>query len=200
MTNIILIVLPWFVISGLLAIIYKMWDKIDKLKDKVKTLSEFTDRDLWLCGERLKYLTPTEFEELCAKLWNHVIGCYAYTTPPTRDFGRDIVLTDNGETVFIECKHWLPNDENLQKIGREISMKLKGSMDYGLDGRNPVTRGIIMTTSTFTKDCEIYSKMMGIKLWGVNEILELIKRVGVEEVYPDLGIDYDGMYMTDEDM
>jgi restriction endonuclease Mrr len=181
----------------LIVIIITLVSVNHELRERLYILSKFTNNDLWLIGERLKYMTPYEFEEICAKLLNRQNGNHAYTRPQTRDGGVDVVLTQNSETIFIQCKHWLPTDENKSPVGREVAQRLKGAMDYGFDGSYPIKQGIIITTSTYTNDCKIYCDKMGIQMWDTNDILDIVKEVGDKEIYKDFGIDYDGKYVME---
>jgi HJR/Mrr/RecB family endonuclease len=187
----------WIVFGILVCLVYKLIESNNTLKDKVETLSNFTENDLWLIGERLKYLTPYEFEEICAKLINFLPLGYAYTRPESHDGGVDIVLTSQSKTTFIQCKHWLPTDENKSNVGREVAQRLKGAMDYGFDGSTPVTKGIIITTSDYTEDCKIYCRRMNIEMWNTDDILEIVRMIGTKVVYPLFGINYDGKYITE---
>jgi hypothetical protein len=36
---------------------------------------------------------------------------------------------------------------------------------------------------------------MGIEMWDLNKIMELVEKVGTQEVYKDVGINYEGRYI-----
>lgn len=171
----------------------------ESMSKKYNHLKQLTVKDYWLVRERIKLMQPDEFEEFCANIWRHIDGCKAYRTKATGDMGRDVVLNYKGGTIFIEAKHWSPLDpEHGTKVGRPISMKLAGSMVYGLDGIHPVKRGRIMTTAEFTDECIKYSDAVGIECWGLNDIMGLVEEIGTEEVYEDVGIRYDGRYIYED--
>jgi HJR/Mrr/RecB family endonuclease len=135
-----------------------------ELRNKNKLLNEFKVKDYWLIKERLKLMTPEAFEQFCTDIWKHFDKCYAYKTTSTQDGGKDVVLKDHDKLVFIECKHYIPTEENKEPVSRPIAQKLKGSMDYGLDGKTPADKGMIMTTSSFTQECIEYCNAMGIEM------------------------------------
>jgi HJR/Mrr/RecB family endonuclease len=174
-------------------IILLAWERTD-LKTENKRLKQLSTRDLWLIKERIKLLSPTGFENLCGNLFR-LTGYYAKVTDPVADGGKDIILKKKGITTFVECKHWLETDENKTKVSRPIAQKLRGSMDYGTDGKTPVTKGIIITTAGFTNECLEYCNAMNIECWDFADIMKLVKEVGTQELYPLLDISYDGNYL-----
>jgi restriction system protein len=179
-----------FVIIGiaLLNIIFILWDMNKDLKKQLKHAQHFNPDDLWLIKEKLKLMQPREFEEFCNNLWR-MHGYHSILTSATNDFGRDIILKKDKETIFVECKHWRYDDEGFgSKVSRPIGMKLKGSMDYGIDGKTRVEKGIIMTTSEYTDECLEYCQVMGIECYNMNDIMEMVKNIGTINVYDKLGI------------
>lgn len=161
-------------------------------------LRNLKPRDLWLIKERIKYMNAREFEIFCECLFAF-IGYQTYLTKASADAGKDIILTDRntGEMTFVECKHWneyKPNEKDINdlKISRPIAQKLKGSMEYGIDGKYSVRKGIIITTAEFTNECIEYCKPMGIELYGLDTIMELVEEIGSDKLYIACGINREG--------
>jgi restriction endonuclease Mrr len=93
--------------------------------------------------ERLFQLTPRQFEELIAELFNG-FGFQVELTSPTRDNGRDVIAVKCAPAkvkYLIECKRYLP----AHKVGLAVVQRLQG-VTFG-EGAN---KGIIATTSGFT--------------------------------------------------
>jgi hypothetical protein len=94
----------------------------------------------------LRQLQPRTFEKLVAEIFRNQ-GFDVTLTPHTRDGGFDVIAARNnplGEHVYlIECKRYAQNS----KVGVEIVRGL-----YGTVMERRATKGILATTSYFTKD------------------------------------------------
>ena len=66
-------------------------------------------------------LTPSEFEEFTANLYNG-LGYKVKLMPPGPDGGKDVILKDDNGFIYVECKHYLKDT-----VGREICQKLIGA-------------------------------------------------------------------------
>lgn len=73
----------------------------------------------------------------------------ARLTKQTNDGGRDIIVTLENEITYIECKRYTS-----QSIGSPVVRKLAGAMM-----ENKINRGIIITTSNFTKEARKISNL-----------------------------------------
>ena len=93
----------------------------------------------------LTELTSRKFEELVAELLTRD-GFDVHITPQTRDGGRDILAhltSPAGRHLFyVECKKY-----NKRPVGVEVVRGL-----YGTVTKDKVTAGLIVTTSTYTRD------------------------------------------------
>lgn len=97
-------------------------------------------------------LTPYEFELLVERLLNE-FGYKTERTPKTRDGGYDIIAIKTNElsgkdTYLIECKRY--KSEN--KIGIDLIRNIYSVVDI-----NQATKGMIMTSSTFSKDAKDFA-------------------------------------------
>ena len=91
-------------------------------------------------------LNPWEFEELVADVFKKH-GFDAVVTQKTRDGGKDIVATfEMGGVLYntyFECKRYAPN----RLVGAKVVRELYGKLNIeGID------KGVIVTTSSFTRD------------------------------------------------
>lgn len=91
-------------------------------------------------------LEPRKFEELVAHILED-LGCEVNLTKRTRDGGYDILGHFKAGpaplTFLVECKRYAPSN----KVGVEVVRGL-----YGLTEMHRVNMGMIITTSSFTKD------------------------------------------------
>jgi len=102
--------------------------------------------------EKLHALPPRKFEEFIASIFKYH-GFLVELTPETRDGGLDIIAIESnkltGESKYlIECKRYSPEN----KVGIGIVQRMLGVIEY-----EKATKGIIATTSTFSKDAILFS-------------------------------------------
>lgn len=127
--------------------------------------------------ESMRELTPREFEEMVARLFQKM-GFAVELTKQTKDGGKDIYIARNevyGRILYlVECKRNGPE----RPVGVEVIRELYGVL--GMDERKP-TGGIIATTSYFSRDVkrEIVDKRLEnrIALHDYDYIAELMKKV-----------------------
>lgn len=116
-------------------------------------------------------LKPCEFEQFVADVFRRV-GYNADVTQKTRDGGKDIVATfEIGRvlyTTYFECKRYAPD----RPVGVNIVREL-----YGVVDRERVDKGVIVTTSYFTKDAVAEAERLNgrIRLIGLDELRELMQ-------------------------
>lgn len=97
--------------------------------------------------ELLHSLPPRKFEELVAAVFRQT-GFDVELTPETRDGGIDIIAVRKdsllGEGLhLIECKRYIPGNT----VGIGVVQRLLGVVE-----QHRATKGIIVTTATFTRD------------------------------------------------
>lgn len=95
--------------------------------------------------EKMRELSPRKFEELIADMFKNQ-GYEVTLTPQSKDGGMDIIAVQRDGIgtimVIIECKRYAAGN----KVGVEIARGL-----YGVVEQRRATRGIIATTSFFTR-------------------------------------------------
>jgi hypothetical protein len=108
--------------------------------------------------EMLRGLDPRRFEELIAELFARQ-GFDVTLTPRTRDGGKDVYAIKNDEVgkslYLIECKRYAATN----KVGVETVRAL-----YGVATAENATKGIIATTSSFTKGAIDFATPLEYKL------------------------------------
>ena len=93
-------------------------------------------------------LTPREFEEVVAEIY-YKMGYDVELTPLIKDGGKDIIIIskdiNNPFVHYVECKRYSPTIP----VGVGILRELNGVRDM-----DNVNKGIIVTTSYFTRDAK----------------------------------------------
>ncbi len=146
--------------------------EIKKEIKKPKEIGDFKNNEFFV-----RSMDWRAFEEWIAYMLN-LNGYKAYTTASTNDGGKDIIAQKDGETYYIECKHW----RNESSIGRELVQKLVGSAV----GAN-VKRAIFIATCPYNDNAKEYAKqlnaagMITLELWGMKEILSLANSKNVQD-------------------
>lgn len=108
--------------------------------------------------ELMRELAPRRFEELVAELFNRR-GYHVTLTPATRDGGVDIYALSKGalgESLYvIECKRYAPS----RRVGVDVVRGL-----YAVAEVQRATKGILVTTSGFTKDAIAFASPLEYRL------------------------------------
>jgi len=105
-------------------------------------------------GEKIQYLknlAPRDFECIVERLY-HALGYETQLTPQTRDGGKDVIasITMHGgiERILIECKKYTEEPIRINLL-REL---------LGMVSHENVNKGIIVTTTEFTKDSTLFAE------------------------------------------
>ena len=133
----------------------KLWQRI-KLRRKTGRVQSVED---------LFELTPREFEEMVVEL-HQIFGHQAKRTGATGDHGVDVVVqTKQGEQCVIQCKRWRGS------VGEPVIRDFYGAVHH-----EKADRGIIITTSKFTRPAREWAKGKPLSLYDGNEFMKLWKR------------------------
>ena len=102
----------------------------------------------------IRNISPREFEEFIADLLNELGFKDVILTPQSRDGGKDIIASHSIQgiqgiplTFYFECKKYAQSN----KIQLETMRSLLGTVAHD---SQKVNKGILVTTSTFTKGCK----------------------------------------------
>lgn len=150
-----------------------------KFKNPVWNFRKLYNQDINLILQRIDAMDGNEFEDFIAYLFK-LDGYEVYQTPKTGDKGTDIILNNS---IYVECKHY-----NMQSsIGREFINKLVGSA-YGLSGGKDF-KTLFITTSNYNKNAIEFAKLTKTKLWTMNDILKMIRKLNSSKILRYLGYD-----------
>lgn len=123
-------------------------------------------------------ISPRGFEELTAQLFSK-LGYNVKLTGMTRDGGMDIVASKEitkglkPHNVIIECKRYSKDNS----IGAGIIRNLLGTMFM-----NKADRGILVTTSQFTREAIRIAENQPIELIDRAKLLELLKQIDKQQL------------------
>lgn len=108
--------------------------------------------------EKMRDLEPRKFEELVAEMWKNQ-GFDVELTPSSRDGGMDVIAVRKESIgtmmTIVECKRYAADN----KVGVEIVRAL-----YGVVEQKRATRGVIATTSYFTKGVQDFRNDMQFRI------------------------------------
>ena len=115
-------------------------------------------------------ISSYEFENFVAEVY-HKHGFNVSVTPRTHDGGRDVIATSElagiSYLTYFQCKHPTQN--------RPVDVDVLRSL-YGVMQRDRIDKGVIVTTSRFTKDCIKEAQLYNgrIKLVDYNDLQKLM--------------------------
>ena len=118
---------------------------------------------------KLRGLTPTEFEEYVARIFE-ALGYKTELTGGAGDEGIDIKMTKDGRRYLVQCK---------QYFGKKITPHHVRDF-YGAIGSSHIDgRGYFVTTSFFTSEAERWAEDKNLELVDVNELIKLMRESGL---------------------
>lgn len=107
-----------------------------------------------------------EFENYLKTLFFYA-GFGAETTKKAKDYGADIILTDeNGSKIVVQAKRYN------KKVGVKSVQEIMGAMSH-----YKANEGMVVTNSTFSFEAETLAKDNNIRLVDRKELIEMYKRV-----------------------
>ncbi len=121
--------------------------------------------------EKMREMTPRKFEELVADMFRNQ-GYDVTLTPRSNDGGMDVIAVQRSDIgtvmTIVECKRYAEDN----KVGVDVVRGL-----YGVVEQQRATRGIIATTSFFTRGAKAFRSSMPyrLELIDFNKLTQHIK-------------------------
>lgn len=119
-------------------------------------------------------LSPDGFEVFVTNLLRKM-GYRAETTRPTADGGIDVWATNDnlftGGKIIVQCKRYSEN----QQVGEPVLREL-----FGLIHAHGVNKGVLVTTSSFTRSAVSFAVGKPIELIGGLQLLGLCQQANFE--------------------
>ncbi|MCR8559382.1 restriction endonuclease [Mucilaginibacter sp. BJC16-A38] len=104
--------------------------------------------------EAVRHLTPRQFEELVAELYEER-GYQVRLTQQTRDGGKDLIIMNRSDIgdfmIYAECKHYAPD----RPVGVSVVNELFGRLNA-----DRATAGLVVTSSYFSPDAKVYQSKL----------------------------------------
>lgn len=104
-----------------------------------------------------------EFEDYLATHFRKS-GYKVSTTPKSNDYGADLILKRNGETVIVQAKRYK------EKISNSAVQEVMGAIGY-----YNADRGMVVTNSFFTVNATELAKRCNVELWDRNTLIHKFK-------------------------
>lgn len=149
------------------AIVSRFRDELgQKIEDKIQT------EKLSSPSKNYESMTPREFEEFVARIFE-AMGYSVELTPPSRDYGVDIIARRGSDTIAVQVKRYSPGNN----VGSADIQRLIGAMSFKNYRAN---KGVIVTTSDFTVHAIEQAEENPVELWGRN----ILDKLADKYIYP----------------
>jgi hypothetical protein len=124
--------------------------------------------------EAVRQLTPRQFEELVAELYQER-GYEVKLTQQTRDGGKDLIIMNRSDIgnfmIYAECKHYSPD----RPVGVGVVSELHGRIDL-----DRATAGMIVTSSYFSPDAKAFQS----KIEHQMSLIDFVKLSSMIQIRP----------------
>lgn len=138
-------------------------DFLNGLAEKLKQVQGRTYRT----AEEWYKMTDRDFEFEIGKVYSRH-GYQTQVTKRSGDGGVDVIAKKDNETIYIQCKHYAPNTH----LGAPELQAF-----WGCCSGNGISKGVMVCTSSLTKDARAFANKLKGKLVivGMKELMELDK-------------------------
>jgi restriction system protein len=151
--------------------IIKRWNNNRKFKNGEKYRSD-DDLIRWLRG-----MTPDEFEEYIANLFNR-LGYEAEKVGGSYDGGIDVIIKKDGETGYIQCKKF---------ITREVPVGAVRDFYGAFIGKLATSKGYFISTNKFTLEAIKFAEDKPIELVDHFKLIKYINLANKNNICPQCG-------------
>ncbi|MFA5319487.1 MAG: restriction endonuclease [Candidatus Paceibacterota bacterium] len=151
--------------------IVKRWNNNRKFKSGEKYRSD-DDLIRWLRG-----MTPNEFEEYIANLFNR-LGYKAEKVGGSYDGGIDVIIKKDGETGYIQCKKF---------IIKEVPVGAVRDFYGAFIGKLATSKGYFISTNKFTLEAIKFAEDKPIELVDHFKLIKYINLANKNNICPQCG-------------
>jgi hypothetical protein len=115
--------------------------------------------------QEIKQMHWLDFEKYLAHLFEN-LGYQVHLTPPTNDYGVDLILTDqHGQQTAVQAKHWKG-----KRVGSpEVQQTIGAAMTYGCQHVR------VVTILGYTDQAREVARKTGVQLWGLEELGDAVE-------------------------
>ncbi len=107
-------------------------------------------------------LSGIEFEEYLLRVFKK-LGCEGMVTQASGDFGADLLVKKDGETIVVQAKRYS------DPVGISAVQEIIGAKSY-----YSASKCIVVTTSSFTPSAVALARASGVELWNRQRLIEMI--------------------------
>ncbi len=142
-------------------------NKITTFLNSVVTKLKMVQGKTYRTAEEWRQMTDREFEFEIGKVYSR-LGYQIKVTKRSGDGGVDVIAKKDNETIYIQCKHY---GENTHLGAPELQAF------WGCCSGNGIHKGVMVCTSSLTKDARAFAnKLKGkLEIVGMKELLVLDK-------------------------
>jgi hypothetical protein len=165
----------WFFISMIFVILYVIVPEIiaEKAKnqyirnynDEPQIRSRFTGNKITI--HDIDGMEGIEFELVLKALFQNM-GYSAVITPPTNDYGADLILSIPGQRISVQAKNWEGN------VGIDAVQQVVSTLKH-----YDTQRGIVVCSSDFTNQAITLAASNHVELWNRDKLIEMLNRYPV---------------------
>lgn len=131
-----------------------------------------------MLSTNFSFMSPYDFEEFIARLFD-TQGYKTEVTKKTGDYGVDVIAEKGLEKIAIQCKKYQEGNS----VGNQTVQMLLGAMQLKNLKAN---KGIIITTSEFTKQAYKQAESNNVELWNKSILHQKVRECLLCETGPGL--------------
>jgi len=132
--------------------------RLENIKGRISaSLNRIKKTKEIMLSTNFSFMSPYDFEEFIASLFNS-LGYKTSVTSRAGDYGVDVVAENDLERVAIQCKKYQYGNS----VGNQTVQMFLGAIQLKNLRAN---RGIIITTSQFTKQAYKQAEETNVELW-----------------------------------
>lgn len=128
-------------------------------------------------SDNFSSMSPRDFELFTAELLKEMDYKIIQVTPEKGDYGTDIVVSQSGKTIAVQCKRY--NENNV--VGNREIQQLLGSMRY-----YNASHAIFITTSFYTPQAMEQTKNASIELWDKDTLHGNVRKYLLKKDIPQI--------------
>lgn len=112
-------------------------------------------------------MSGKQFEEYLAELFS-MMGYSTTVTKQAGDYGADLVITKDSHRIVVQAKRYKKN------VGIKAVQEIYGAINH-----YKAQEGWVVTNSSYTKAAESLAKSNSVKLYGREQLIEMILKAKV---------------------
>ncbi len=120
------------------------------------------DKELTQLVYQIDSMSGEEFEEFLSICFKR-LGYQVKATPPSNDFGADLILTKDNRKTVVQAKRYRG------KVGSAAVQEAVGAIKY-----YGAQEALVITNSQFTASARELARPNGVALWGREQLIDLI--------------------------